>query len=329
MTEAFVTRKLPEPALDLILAHCDAEVWQEDELPPPRAVLLEKAANVRGLLTLLTDKVDAELLAGAPHLRVVSNYAVGFDNIDVPQATARGVVVGNTPGVLTETTADMAFALLLAAGRRLVEGDRLVRAGRWQTWSPTMLLGQDIHGATLGLLGLGRIGEAVARRARGFTMRLLYHSRSRRRALEDELGMRYVGLDALLAESDFVSLHVPLTAETRGLINAETLRRMKPTAVLVNTARGAVVDQGALAEALRAGVIAAAALDVTDPEPIARDDPLLALENCIVVPHIASASVATRTRMGLMAAENLLAGLRGEMPPNPVNPEAMAGQSQR
>ncbi len=257
----------------------------------------------------------------APRLKVVSNCAVGFDNIDVPAATQRGIAVGNTPGVLTETTADFAFTLMLSAARRVVEGDRYTRAGKWKTWGLTVLLGQDIFGATLGLVGLGRIGAAMAKRARGFEMRVLYHDPNRREDLEKQLGITYADLDTLLRQADFVSIHTPLTNETRHLVNAEFLHKMKSTAILINTSRGPVVDQTALYAALRDGVIAGAALDVTDPEPIAMNDPLLTLENCIIAPHIASASVVTRTKMATMAAENLLAGLRGERLPNPVNPE--------
>ena len=317
-----VTREIPDAGLDLVRAACDADVW-DGELPPPREALLQRVAGCRGLLTLLTDRVDDELLdAAGPDLRVVSNYAVGFDNVDVAACTRRGIAVGNTPGALTETTADLAWALLMAAARRVAEGDRYVRAGRWKTWGPRLLLGSDVHGATLGIVGFGRIGQAVARRAAGFGMTVLYWSR--RRAAEDvdrALGTTYVELDELLTRSDMVSLHVSLNEEARHLIDAAALARMRPSAVLVNTARGPVVDQDALAVALRQGVIAAAALDVTDPEPIAPDDPLLALDNCLIVPHIASASHAARDRMAEMAAENLLAGVRGERLPNPVNPE--------
>ena len=318
----FVARRIPDAGLAPIVAACSADVW-EDELPPPRDELLRRAAGCDGLLTLLTDRVDDELLnAAGPGLRVVSNYAVGFDNVDVPACTRRGIPVGNTPGALTDTTADLAWALLMAAGRRVAEGDRYVRAGRWRTWGPQLLLGGDVHGATLGIVGFGRIGQAVARRATGFGMTVLYWSRSRAEpSLERDSGVTWAELDDLLARSDFVTLHVALNDETRHLIDAAALARMKPTAVLVNTARGPVVDQAALAEALADGTIAAAGLDVTDPEPMAPDDPLLRLENCLVVPHIASASHATRGRMAEMAAANLLAGLRGERLPNPVNPE--------
>ncbi|MBI5033995.1 MAG: D-glycerate dehydrogenase [Chloroflexi bacterium] len=318
--KVFVTRMLPQKALDLILPVCDAEIWQE-ELPPPRDLLLSKVRDLDGLLSLLTDKIDATLMDAAPKLKVVSNCAVGFDNIDVPAATQRGIAVGNTPGVLTETTADFAFTLLMAAARRVVEGDRYTRAGKWKTWGLTVLLGQDIHGATLGLIGLGRIGAAMAKRAKGFDMRVMYYDPFRREDLEKELGITYSDLDTVVRQADFVSVHVPLTNETRKLVNQDLLSKMKQTAIIVNTSRGPVVDQAALYAALRDGVIAGAALDVTDPEPIALNDPLLTLENCIVAPHIASASVTTRTKMATMAAENLLAGLRGEKLPTPVNPE--------
>ncbi len=256
-----------------------------------------------------------------PSLKVVSNFAVGYDNIDVAACARHGVLVGNTPGVLTETTADLAWALMLAAMRRLPEGDRYVRAGSWRTWGPQLLMGGDIHGATLGIVGFGRIGQAVARRAAGFGMTVVYSTRTAApAAVEAALGARRVELDELLETSDIVSLHCPLVPETRGLIDAPALARMKPTAVLVNTSRGPVIDQAALAEALRSGAIAAAALDVTDPEPIAPDDPLLSLDNCLVVPHIASASRATRGKMASMAAANLIAGVRGEPLPNQVQP---------
>jgi glyoxylate reductase len=320
--KVFVARVIPDDGLTLVTASTDATVWP-DELPPPRDELLRSVEGCDGVLTLLTDRVDAELLDRAgPQLKVVSNFAVGFDNVDVAECTRRGVPVGNTPGVLTETTADLAFALLMAAGRRLAEGDRYVRDGRWKTWGPLLLLGPDVHGSTLGIVGFGRIGQALARRAAGFGMMVLYHDVQE---LPDDvtrpLGATFVPLDELLHRSDFVSLHVNLTPETRHLIDTESLRKMKSSAVLVNTSRGPVVDGRALFEALRDGVIFAAGLDVTDPEPLPADDPLLTLENCLVVPHIASASRATRGKMAEMAAANLLAGLRGERLPNCVNPE--------
>jgi glyoxylate reductase len=319
----FVTRRIPEEGLSLVREQADLRLW-DDDLPPPRDALLEGAAAADGLLCLLTDRVDAELLKRAPGLKVVANMAVGYDNVDVPACTARGVVVTNTPGVLTETTADLTWALLMAAARRVVEGDRFTREGRWKTWGPMLLLGQDVHHATLGIVGLGRIGAEVAKRGRGFDMRLLYTSRTRKPELELELGLEHVPLDDLLRQSDFVSLHTPLTPETRGLIGARELSLMKPTSILINTARGSVVDQQALTEALRERRIGGAALDVFEVEPIPPDDPLLELENVVVLPHIASASTATRGRMARMAAENCLAALAGRRPANPINPEVLS-----
>ena len=320
--KVFVARLIPDEAIAAITASCEAQVW-EDELPPPRAELLDAVRDCDGVLTLLTDKVDDEFLdAAGAQLKVVSNYAVGFDNVDVPACTSRGIAVGNTPGVLTETTADLAWALLMAAARRLPEGDRYVRAGKWKTWGPLLLLGPDVHGATIGIVGFGRIGQAVARRAAGFGMTILYHDVHRASPeVEAEFGATFMPLEELLPRVDYVSLHVNLTHDTHGLINAEKLSWMKPTAVLVNTSRGPVVNGADLAEALRSGQIFAAALDVTDPEPIPADDPLLSLDNCLVVPHIASASRATRGKMAEMAAANLLVGVRGERIPTPVNPE--------
>jgi len=320
--KVFVARRIPEDGIEPILAACDARVW-EDDLPPPRAALLEAIRGCDGVLTLLTDKVDDEFLdAAGAQLKVVSNYAVGFDNIDVPAVTRRGIPAGNTPGVLTETTADLAFALLMAAARRLPEGDRYVRAGNWKTWGPLLLLGPDVHGATIGIVGFGRIGQAMAKRARGFGMTVVYHDVHRAdAAVEAEHDATFLPLEELLPRSDFVTLHVNLTDQTKGLMNAEKLGWMKPTAVLVNTSRGPVVDGAALATALKAGTIFAAGLDVTDPEPIPMDHPLVGLDNCLIVPHIASASRATRGKMAEMAAANLLAGVRGERLPTPVNPE--------
>ena len=317
----FVAREILDEGLAPIREACDADIWP-DELPPPRDELLRRVAGCDGILTLLTDRVDDELLdAAGPQLRVVSNYAVGYDNIDVAACARRGIAVGNTPGVLTETTADLAWALLMAAARRLPEGDRYVRGGSWRTWGPRLLLGPDVNGATIGIVGFGRIGQAMARRAHGFGMEILYHDVAKLpEDMTAPLGATYVPMNELLSRSDFVSLHVNLTRETRHLINATTLAAMKPTAVLVNTSRGPVVDQRALAAALRDGTIWAAALDVTDPEPIAMDDPLVGLENCLIVPHIASASRATRGKMAAMAAANLLAGVRGDPLPTPVPP---------
>ena len=317
----FVARRIPEEGLDAVRAACDMDLW-EDELPPPRDELLRRVAGCDGVLTLLTDRVDDEFLdAAGPGLRVVSNYAVGFDNIDVAACAKRGVQVGNTPGVLTDTTADLAFALLMAAARRVPEGDRYVRAGNWKTWGPLLLLGPDVHGATIGIVGFGRIGQAMARRAQGFGMEILYHDVTQLPAeVTEPLGATYLPLEELLPRADFVSLHVNLSPVTRHLINAETLSWMKPTAVLINTSRGPVVDQAALADALERDVIWAAALDVTDPEPIPMDDRLVGRDDCLIVPHIASASRATRGKMAAMAAANLVAGARGEPLPTPVPP---------
>jgi glyoxylate reductase len=317
--KVFVTRIIPAKGLDLVKEFCDADVWPE-ELPPDRATLLRRVAGVHGLLCLLTEKIDGELMeAAGPQLKVISTHAVGFDNIDIPEATRRGLPVGHTPGILTDATADFAFALMMSAGRRIVEGERYVRAGKWKTWGPSLLLGNDFVGATLGLVGYGRIGRAMARRASGFDMRVIYYDPF---TSGIETGATRVDtLDELLAEADFVSIHTPLTPETHHLINAETLAKMKPNAVLINTARGLVVDGQALYEALKAGRLFAAALDVTDPEPLPMDSPLLELDNLIVVPHIASASKSTREKMSLMAAENLIAGLKGERLPHCVNPE--------
>ena len=319
----FVSRIIPEDGLAAIRAACELDLWDGD-LPPPREELLHRVAGCDGVLTLLTDRVDDEFLdAAGRKLRVVSNYAVGFDNIDVAACARRGVAVGNTPGALTETTADLAWALLMAAARRLPEGDRYVRAGNWKTWGPLLLLGHDVHGATIGIVGFGRIGQAVARRAQGFGMEILYHDVQPLPAdVTGPLSATYLPLEELLPRCDFVSLHVNLSPATRHLINAETLAWMKPTAVLVNTSRGPVVDQVALASALRNGGIAAAGLDVTDPEPIPMDDPLVGLDNCLIVPHIASASHATRRKMAEMAAANLIAGVRGEPLPTEVPPPA-------
>ena len=317
----FVTRALPGDTLPRLEAAAEVEVWPE-ESPPPHKEIVRRAADADALLTMLSDPIDAEVLDAGTRLRVVANMAVGYDNVDVPAATERGILVTNTPGVLTETTADLAFALLLAAARRVAEGDRLTRTGGWKAWHPSFLLGRDVHGATLGIVGLGQIGLAVARRARGFDMRLLYHSRTRRPEAESELGLEFVELEQLLKESDFVSLHVFLSPQTRHLIGERELALMKPTAILVNTTRGPVVDQRALYRALKERRIAAAGLDVAEEEPIPLDDPLLTLDNVTITPHVGSASVATRGKMAAMAVENVLAALRGEQPPNCVNPEA-------
>ena len=315
-----VTHALPEGWLDLLAGRCATLIGPET--PPGFAPeLRERLAEADGLFTLLTDRVDEALLAQAPRLRVVSNMAVGVDNVDLAACTRRGIPVGNTPGVLTDATADLTMALLLAAGRRLPEAAADARAGRWTTWSPTGWLGADLAGATLGIVGLGKIGRAVAQRARGFGLRLVYSEPSPRPEVEAELGATYLPLSDLLRQSDFVTLHVPLTPETRGLIGEAELRAMKPTAILINAARGPVVQTAALVRALSEGWIAGAALDVTDPEPLPADHPLYRLPNCLIVPHIGSATHGTRKRMAGMACENLLAGLEGRRLPNCVNGE--------
>lgn len=322
--KVYITRQIAQKALDMIAQVTEMKVWSE-ELPPPREVLLAEAQNVDGMLTLLTDKIDATLIEAAPKLKVISNLAVGYDNIDVPEATRHGIVVGNTPEVLNETTADFAFALLMAAARRVAEANAFTRKGRWKTWEPMVMLGQDIHHATLGIVGLGRIGMEIAKRAKGFNMKVLYYDAIRRSEEEErQLGIEHVPeLSTLLSQSDFISLHTPLTPQTHHFIGAAQFAIMKPTAILVNTSRGPVVDQKALYEALKSRQIFAAAIDVTEVEPIPLDDPLLTLDNIIICPHIASASVITRTNMATMAAENLITGLSGQIPPNCVNPEAI------
>jgi D-3-phosphoglycerate dehydrogenase len=317
-----VTRELPGDGIDRLREDADVQVWL-DEMPPPRDELLRAVADIDGLLALLTDRVDGELLDRAAKLRVISNMAVGYDNIDVPACTNRGVLVTNTPGVLTETTADLAFALMLAATRRLPEAERAARDGRWRTWHPSFLLGRDVHGATLGIVGLGKIGQAVARRARGFGMRILYSNPDPNPGAAREAGARYVTFDELLAESDVISVHAPLTDETRHMFDDEAFARMKPTAIFVNTARGALVDEAALQRALESKRIAAAAIDVTEVEPLPLDSPLLGAPGLLITPHIGSATVDTRTKMADLAVDNLIAGLAGERPLFPVNPEVL------
>ena len=325
MARTFVSREIFPEYVEEIRSRTDAEIW-EDEMPPPRNVLLEKVRGIDGLLCLLTDGIDAELMdAAGPQLKVISQIAVGYNNIDIPEATRRGIPVGYTPEVLTQTTADATLALMLAAARRITEGERAVRAGQWRTWHPLHFLGQDLYGATLGIVGMGRIGLEVAKRCLGFDMKVLYYDLSQREDLEAEYPMTYVDLDTLLRESDFVSLHTVLNDSTHHLISDAALATMKASAVLVNAARGPIVDPAALYRALSDGQIAAAGLDVTDPEPIPMDDPLLTLDNCVVVPHLASASVATRREMSRISATNLLNGIRGERLLTCVNPEVYDG----
>lgn len=322
----FLTRRLPDPALRIVEAACTVELWDDAETPIPREALVGGVAGADGLLCLITDRIDAELLAAAPRLRAVANMAVGYDNIDVTACTARGILVTNTPGVLTETTADLAWALMLAAARRIVEGQKLIEAGGWGPWHPMQMVGVDVYGATLGVVGAGRIGGAVLRRGRGFGMALRYNNRRPSPALEAETGAVYRPLDDLLRESDFIVATVPLGPETRGLFDARAFALMRESAVFVNVARGPIVREADLVEALRAGRPRAAGIDVFEQEPIGADHPLLTLPNCVCVPHIGSASVATRTRMATLAAENLVAALTGAPVPSPVNAEVLNGR---
>jgi glyoxylate reductase len=306
MASVFVTRALPFPALERLRDAHDVDEWP-GELPPSPVELRTHTREAEGLLTLITDHVDVELRDGSPRLKAIANMGVGTDNIDIAAAKERGIPVGNTPDVLTDATADLAFALLLALARKIVPGAEKVRAGEWTTWEPAADLGADLAGAVLGIVGWGRIGQAVAHRADGFGMEIVHSSRS-----------SGVPLEELLARADFVSLHTPLTPDTRHLIDADALARMKPTALLINTARGGVIDQDALRTALHDGRIAGAALDVTDPEPLPADHPLLDAPNLLVVPHVGSATVRTRARMAEMAVENLLAALDGRPMPHQV-----------
>jgi glyoxylate reductase len=311
--KVFVTRVIPAIGLDRIKANCDAEIWV-DQVPPPRDVLLQKVRGCEGAVTLLTEKVDAEFFdAAGQQLKVISNYAVGFNNIDVAEATRRGVRVGNTPGVLTEATADLAFALLISAARHVVDGHRYVLDGKWITWEPLGHIGQDLCGKTVGVVGMGRIGYAMARKCHGgWDMRVLYHDQHPNEAAERDLRAVQVDFDTLLRESDFISVHTDLNPATKGMFNAAAFKKMKRTAVFINSARGPLHVQSDLYHALKNGDIFAAGLDVTDPEPPALDDPLLALPNVVIVPHIASGTVSSRNGMAEICADNLLAGLAGQ-----------------
>jgi glyoxylate reductase len=319
---AYVTRPLPQPAIDLLKNECDVDM-NPDDTAVTQPELVEKVKGKDGVLCLLTDTIDEQVIEAADRVKVLANFAVGYDNIDVEAATSRGILVTNTPGVLTDTTAELAWALVFAAARRTAEADRFTRKGRFVGWSPTLFLGQDITGKTLGVVGAGRIGTAFAEKSHGFRMKILYHDIEPNPDFEKLTGGTYVSLESLLGQSDVISLHVPLTPATVHLIGKEQLGRMKSTAILVNTSRGPVVDEQALAEALKNGQIAGAALDVYEEEPKICPA-LLTLDNVVLAPHIGSASVETRTKMAVMAAENLVAALRGEVPKNLVNPEALA-----
>ena len=321
-----VTKRIYPEAIDYLKEHAEVDYANSDDGLPAEE-LLERIRGKQAVVSQLTDKFTAAVLAQLDGVRVIANVAVGFDNIDVPVATRRKILVTNTPDVLTDTTADFAFALLMAAARRVVEGHRFVHSGQWTKWRIDLLVGQDVHHRTLGIFGMGRIGQAVARRGRGFDMRILYHDAVRAsEEVERELGAEFVSKERLLGESDFVSLHVPLLAQTRHMMSTEQFRLMKPTAILVNTSRGPVVDEAALAEALEKHVIAGAGIDVFEDEP--RVHPmLLQLENVVVAPHIASASVDTRRKMSMMAAENAVAALEGRRPPNLLNAELWAANA--
>jgi glyoxylate reductase len=319
--KVYVTREMPERGLKIIKERFDAEVWP-DYAPPPKKTIIEKAAKVDALATLLSDKIDAEVFDAAPKVKIVAQMAVGFDNIDIPEATKRGIYVTNTPGVLTETTADFAWTLLMAVARRVVEADNYVHDGKWKVgWHPMMMQGRDVYGATLGIVGLGRIGCSIAKRAKGFDMKVLYYDVIRRPDFEKEYDIQFTELDKLFSQADFVTVNAPLTKETFHLVDEKRLRTMKKTAYLINNARGPIVDEKALYKALKEGWIAGAALDVFEQEPTPMDNPLLKLDNVVVAPHISSASYETRAKMAEMVADNLIAFFEGKTPPNLVNPD--------
>lgn len=313
---------IPEDILAELQEVCTVKVWPETDIPVPREILEREIADVDGLFCLLTETIDEDLLSKGKNLKIVSNMAVGYNNIDVKAATKRGIMVTNTPGVLTETTADLTFALLMATARRLEESAQFLRKGEWQTWSPMLLAGQDVYGATLGIVGMGRIGEALVKRAKGFEMKILYHNRTRKPDVEENWGAEYRGLDELLKQSDFVCIMTPYTPETHHLIGEKELALMKPTGILINTARGGIVDENALYQALLNHTIGAAGLDVFVQEPIPTDHPLLSLPNLVALPHIGSATVKTRRQMALLAVQNLIQALSRQVPTHLVNPEA-------
>jgi len=321
--KVFATHRLFEPARKILQEQCEVEYWEKPERPP-REEVLRRVKDKEALVCLLTEKVNEELLQAAPKLKIAANVAVGFDNIDVAACTKRGVVATNTPGVLDETTADFAWTLLMAMARRLLEGDALARSGNWKGWDLDQLVGTDVWGKTLGIVGFGRIGKAMARRASGFQMKVIYTDAVRAAPnVEKELGVEFREMNALLAESDFISVHTPLLPETRGLFNAQKFERMKRTAFLINTSRGPVVNEGDLVAALESGQIGGAALDVFEKEPAIH--PGLRRANVVLAPHIASASLETRTKMACMAAENVVALLQGRRPANILNPEVLKG----
>lgn len=321
--KVYVTRRLPGPSVGMLKEQCN--VLEHNGDPPTRRELTKKVRDVDAVLCVLTERMDGTLLNRAPSLKVLSTMSVGLDHIDLAEATKRGIYVTYTPGVLTETTADFAWALIMNIGRRVTEADRYVRAGKWKVpWSPDLLLGEDVHGKTLGIVGLGRIGSAVAKRARGFDMKIMYYDPERSPTRESELGVEYSTLERLLEESDYVTLHVPLTPQTRHMIGKRELQKMRRTAFIVNTSRGPIIDESALIKALKNRWVAGAALDVCESEPIAANSPLVKFENIVLAPHIASASFSTRSRMAEMAARNLITALKGETPSNLANPEVLS-----
>ncbi|TCJ01956.1 2-hydroxyacid dehydrogenase [Cytobacillus praedii] len=319
MPKIYITRKIPVPIIKHLEKSCDVSVWEHEDTPVPRDVLEEKMGEIDGLFCLLTETIDEEILSKATKLKVISNMAVGYNNIDIEAASKKGIMVTNTPGVLTETTADLTFALLMTTARRITEASAFLRAGQWQTWSPMQLTGQDIYQSTIGIIGLGRIGEALARRAKGFNMNILYHSRNRKLQAEEELGLHFASLEDLLRKSDFVCIMTPYTTDTHNMIRKEHFQLMKDSAILINTARGGIVNENDLYQALSLGQIWAAGLDVFEQEPVSLDHPLLTLPNVVTLPHIGSASIVTRMKMAEVASDNLLRVLNGEIPRHVVN----------
>ncbi|AFM00622.1 MULTISPECIES: D-glycerate dehydrogenase [Desulfitobacterium] len=322
----FITRKIPEDILALMEEACEVKIWPEEDTTVPRSILEQEIREVDGLYCLLTESIDDSLLALGKNLKIVSNMAVGYNNIDIEAATARNILVTNTPGVLTETTADLTFALLMMTARRMEEASQYLRQGKWKTWSPMLLAGQDIFGATLGIVGMGRIGEALAKRAKGFDMKIIYYNRTPKPEVEKKLGVLYSSLEELLKESDFVCILTPYTTETRNLIGKKELELMKPTSILINTSRGGIVNEEDLYEALVHHKIYAAGLDVFDKEPLSTNHPLLTLTNCVALPHIGSATIKTRREMARLAAQNLITFLQGQQPPHCVNPSVLAAK---
>jgi len=318
----YITRKLPQAIYTKLADEFEVKMWDKEDQPVPREILMEEVKEIDGLFCLLTETIDREVIENAPRLKVIANMAVGYNNIDIDTATEKGIVVTNTPGVLTETTADLTFALLMATARRVIEASDYLRNGEWKTWSPMQLTGQDIHGATLGIIGMGRIGQALVKRAKGFDMNVAYYNRSRKPEIEEEMGIRYMGLEELLQQSDYVSLLIPYSPAVHHLIGKKELSLMKQSAILINTARGGIVDESALFNALKTGEIWAAGLDVFEVEPMLLDSPLLTLPNVVTLPHIGSASEKTRLKMADLAAENIIHVLNGGAPITAVNGRA-------